>query len=97
MAGGGGGLSVYNMLLFYSVLFFLIVYLSALAGVSIISSSNPANLTPPTNFIDPFQVISFYIALASTNSTYALITIVLIAPFAIAFIYAIMQLIRGTG
>jgi len=95
---GQGGITIYNALLFYSILIFVIVYLSAMAGVSIVTTSgNLADIKVPTNFLDPFATIGFFLALATTNSSYMLLTVVLFAPFAVMMIYAILQLIRGSS
>jgi hypothetical protein len=96
--GAGGGLTIYNILLFYTIFLFFVVYASSLAGVTILETSgNPSNIHVPTNFIDPFQTVGFFIALAQTSSSYTLLFITLIAPFGVMIIYAILQLIRGTG
>ena len=95
---GQGGITIYNALLFYSILIFVIVYLSSMAGVSIVTTNgNPSNIVVPTNFLDPFATIGFFLALATTNSTYTLMSVVLLAPFAVMMVYAILQLIRGSG
>jgi hypothetical protein len=95
---GQGGITIYNALLFFTILIFGIVYLSAMVGVSILQTSgNPSNITIPSNFLDPFQTIGFFLALASTNSTYTVLSVFLFAPFAVMMVYAILQLIRGTG
>jgi hypothetical protein len=95
---GGGGLTIYNVLLFYSIFLFFTLYMSTLAGVSILSTqANPSGLTPPTSFIDAFSVIGFFIDLVLTNSTYQILFITLVFPFAVMIVYAILQLIRGTG
>ena len=96
--GSGGGLTIYNALLFYTIFLFFVVYMSSLAGVTILQTSgNPSNIQIPTNFIDPFQVIGFFIALAQTTTEYTILLITLIAPFAVMIVYAILQLIRGSG
>jgi len=90
--------TIYNALLFYTLFLFFVVYMSSLAGVTIVQTSgNAESIQVPTNFLDPFQVIGFFIALAQTNSTYTLLFVTLIAPFAVMIVYAIIQLIRGTG
>lgn len=99
----GGGISVFNVLLFYSVFLLFIAFLGTLAGVSIVTvSGNPNNIPIPTfnplDFLGSLiSGINFFIAFLSTNSAFQLISIIFITPFIILLLFAILQLIRGTS
>jgi hypothetical protein len=94
----GGGISIFNVLLFYSVFLLFIGYLGTLAGITIVTvSGNPQNIPIPTSVLDLASLFNFFIALLSTNSTFQLVTIIFITPFLLMLGYAILQLIRGTG
>jgi flagellar biosynthesis protein FlhB len=103
MMKGQGGITVYNALLFYMVFLLFVGFLSALAGVQILTvGGNPNNIPIPT--FDPLNPLStvtslfgFFTGLFLTNSTFAIISVVFITPFLILLAYAILQLIRGTG
>lgn len=95
---GGGGISIFNVLLFYSVFLLFVGYLGTLVGITIVTvSGNPNNIPIPANTLDLVSLFNFFIALLSTNSAYQLVTIIFVTPFLILLAYAILQLIRGTG
>jgi hypothetical protein len=94
----GGGISVFNVLLFYSVFLLFIGFLGTMAGITIVTvSGNPENLPIPTSSLDLISLFNFFVALMSTNSTFQLVSIIFVTPFLIMLGYAILQLIRGTG
>lgn len=99
----GGGLSIFNVLLFYMVFLLFIAFLSTLAGVQILTvSGNPNNIPIPTfDIVNPLSTITttfgFFTELMMTNSSFALISIIFITPFLIMMAYALLQLIRGTS
>jgi hypothetical protein len=94
----GGGISIFNVLLFYVVFLLVIGYLGTLAGITIVTvSGNPANIPIPTDPLDILSLFNFFISLMSTNSTYQLVAVIFVTPFLILLGYGILQLIRGTG
>lgn len=98
MSGAGGGLTIYNVLLFYTIFMFFVGYIAALAGTTILTvGGNPFNIPIPSNVLDIVGMFNFFVALLSTNTTYQLLSIVIVAPFLIMLTYALMQLVRGTG
>jgi len=93
-----GGITIFNVLLFYSVFLLFLGYLGANAGVTIVTvSGNPNNIPLPANSLDLFGLFNFFVAFLSTNSTFQLVSIIFVTPFVIMMGYAILQLIRGTG
>jgi hypothetical protein len=94
----GGGITIYNVLLFYSVFLFFIGYLGTLVGVTIVTvSGNSQGIPIPTSPLDLLTLFNFFIALLSTNTAFQLISIIFVTPFLLLLAYAILQLIRGTG
>lgn len=92
------GITIYNILLFYSVFLLFIVYLGANAGVTIVTvQGNPNNIPIPASSLDLIGLFNFFVAFLSTNSAFQLVTIIFVTPFVIMMGYAILQLIRGTG
>jgi hypothetical protein len=95
---GGGGITIYNVLLFYVVFLLFMGFLGTLAGVNIVQvGGNPNNIPIPANTLDLVGLFNFFIALLSTNSTFQIISIIFVTPFVVLLGYAILQLIRGTG
>jgi hypothetical protein len=95
---GGGGISVFNIILFYSIFLLFIGFIGAMAGVSLVTvGGNPNNIPIPANSLDLIGLFNFFVAMLSTNTTYQLLAIIFITPFVIMMGYAILQLIRGTG
>jgi hypothetical protein len=94
----GGGITIFNVLLFYMVFLLFLGYLSTYIGISIVTvGGNPSNIPVPTDPLDLLGMFNFFLALLSTNSSYQILTIVFITPFVVLLLYAIGQLIRGTG
>jgi hypothetical protein len=95
---GGGGISIFNVLLFYTVFLLFIGFIGTLAGVSLVTvGGNPNNIPIPTSSLDLVGLFNFFVALLSTNTTYQLLAIIFVTPFVVMMGYAILQLIRGTG
>ena len=103
MGGGGGGLTIYNVLLFYTVFLLFVAFVGGMAGVSILTvGGNPNNVPLPSfNPLDILgsvvSVFNFFVGFLSTNSTFAFVAIIFVTPFIIVLTYALLQLIRGTG
>jgi hypothetical protein len=101
--GSGGGITIYNILLFYLVFLLFIGFLSIQAGVSIVTvGGNPSDIPIPTfNILNPLATIvssfNFFAALLVTNSTYQIFTVIFVTPFIVLLLYALLQLARGTG
>lgn len=94
----GGGITIFNVLLFYAVFLLFVAFIGLQAGVSIVTvSGNPDNIPIPANSLDLIGLFNFFIAFLSTSTSYQLLAIILITPFVIMLGYAILQLIRGTG
>jgi hypothetical protein len=94
----GGGMSIFNVLLFYTVFLLFIAYFGTLAGVTLVQvGGNPNHIPIPTSVLDLPTLFNFFIALLSTNTTYQLIAIFFVTPFLVMMGFAIMQWIRGTG
>jgi hypothetical protein len=95
---GGGGLTIYNVLLFYLVFLLFIGFLGTLAGVSIVQiGGNPNNIPIPASTLDVVGLFNFFVALLSTNTTFQILSFIFVTPFVILMGYAILQLIRGTS
>jgi len=94
----GEGISIFNVLLFYSVFLLFVAYMGANLGITIvIVGGNPNNIPLPANSLDLIGLFKFFIAFLTTNTTFQLLSIILVTPFVILLGYAILQLIRGTG
>ena len=95
---GGGGLTIFNILLFYSIFLLTIGILGTMVGINLVTiGGNPNNIPIPVNSLDLIGLFNFFVALLSTNSTFMWISIVFVTPFLLMLGYAILQLIRGTG
>lgn len=94
----GGGITIFNVLLFYSVFLLFIAYIGANMGVTIVTvGGNPNQIPIPANSLDLIGLFNFFVAFLSTNTTFQLLSIILVTPFVIMMGYAILQLIRGSG
>jgi hypothetical protein len=94
----GGGITIFNILLFYSVFLLFVSYIGANAGVTIVTvEGNPNSIPLPTSSLDLAGLFNFFVAFLGTNTTFQLLSIILVTPFVIMMGYAILQLIRGTG
>jgi hypothetical protein len=94
----GEGISIFNILLFYSVFLLFVAYMGANLGITIVTvGGNPNNIPLPANSLDLIGLFNFFIAFLTTNTTFQLLSIILVTPFVILLGYAILQLIRGTG
>jgi hypothetical protein len=99
----GGGITIFNVLLFYSIFLFFVAFIGTMAGVAIVTvGGNPSNIPIPS--FNPLDILgsvvslfNFFVAFLSTNTTFQLLAIVLVTPFLIILGYALLQLIRGTG
>jgi hypothetical protein len=97
-AQSGGGMSIFNVLLFYTVFLLFIGFLGTLAGVTLVTvGGNPSHIPIPTSSLDLIGLFNFFIALLSTSTTFQLLSIIFVTPFLVLLGYAILQLIRGTG
>jgi hypothetical protein len=100
---GGGGISIFNVLLFYTVFLFFVAAIGVYAGVTILTvGGNPNNIPIPVfNPIDILgsvvSVFNFFVGFLSTSTTYVLLAAILVTPFIVMLLYALLQLIRGTG
>jgi len=98
-----GQITIFNALLFYMVFLLFVGFLSALAGVTILTvGGNPANIPIPTfDILNPLSTITnlfgFFTGMLLTNSGFAIISILFITPFLVMLGYAILQLLRGTA
>jgi hypothetical protein len=98
MKGQGGGITIFNVLLFYTIFLLFIGFLGTMAGVALVTvGGNPANIPIPANSLDLIGLFNFFVALLSTDTTFQLLAIIFVTPFVIMMGYAILQLIRGTG
>jgi len=94
----GGGITIFNVLLFYSVFLLFVAFMGANLGVTIVTvSGNPNQIPIPANSVDLIGLFNFFVAFLSTNTTFQLVSIILVTPFVIMMGYAILQLIRGSG
>ena len=99
----GGGMRIFNVLLFYSVFLLFVASISVPAGVAIVTvGGNPSNIPIPSfNPLDVLgsvaSIFNFFVAFLSTNTTFQLLSVVLVTPFLILLLYGLLQLIRGTG
>lgn len=93
-----GQITIYNVLLFYTVFLLIIGYIGTLAGVTLVQmGGDTSNIPIPQNPLDLVGMFNFFVALLSTNTTYQFLAIIFVTPFLVLLAYAIMQLIRGTG
>ena len=94
----GGGITIFNILLFYTVFLLFVGYIGANAGVTIVTvEGNPNAIPLPSSSLDIIGLFNFFVSFLSTNSTFQLISIIFITPFVVMMGYAILQLIRGSG
>jgi len=102
MASSGGGLSAYNILLFYLVFQGLLTFMLIFTDFGTVTGINVI-LTPP-NFNSAFgilELIAYFFLLAvyapfASNGIFAIFALITITPMTILILYIIVkELIRG--
>ena len=80
----------------YSIFFMFVVYISGMAGISIFSGTE-ALQNPPTglDLLNPFVSIPFFFNFLLISTEYQILFVILIIPFIIGTIYAILEWARG--
>lgn len=86
----------FEFILFFTIAVSFIVYVSGLAGYTILDS-NVGGLELTEFSADPFSVFGVFFALMFTTSIYAVLGIVLFVPYGLALTYLALKWLRGTG
>jgi hypothetical protein len=94
------GISKVEFILYYSIFLFTVIQLTAMAGSNvIINAPTPPTIPPePTAWdlaIYPIANIGYFFTLMIVNSTFTLFGIMILTPFTIAMIWAVLELLRG--
>jgi hypothetical protein len=87
-------------ILYYSLFLFTIIEISALAGSDLIKNSpTPPTIPPnPSGFdylVFVLNNVGYFFTLMTISTEYAIFGVIVLTPFTIAMIWAILELIRG--
>jgi len=85
-------------LIMFSVFFLMFTtYISALAGIDIVSGVDYENIPTLTasDLINPFTVFSYFFWLVSISTEYKILSVLIFSPLTISLIYAILEWARG--
>jgi hypothetical protein len=79
---------------------FVVIQISALAGTDIVTNGSeaPEILDAPGSWdylLYPINNVGYFFTLMFVNSSYAFLGIVILTPFTIALIWAVLELLRG--
>jgi len=85
---------------FYTMFLFAIIQITAMMGSDIITNAPTVPTIPavPTawDYLSyPFENIAYFFTLAALRSSFAIFGAIIITPFAIGVIWAVIELVRG--
>lgn len=86
----------FEFILFFTIFVSFVVYVSGLAGYSIVSSSLE-NYQISDFSLNPLTAFAVFLGLMFTNSTYAVLGILLFVPYGLTMTYLGLKWLRGTG
>lgn len=86
-----------EFLLFYTTFLMFVIYISGLAGQTILSGTEGFdNLkNAPLDATNIFSTFSYFTALLSISTEYQMLFVVVIFPFLVGLIWLIVEWIRG--
>ena len=84
------------MILFFTIFISFVIYVSGLAGYSIIDS-NISGFDLTDFSLNPFTAFSVFIALMFVNPIYSVLGIMLFLPYSLTISFIGLKWLRGTG
>ena len=89
-----------EFLLFYSLFMFFIVTIGGMAGATIVKNAPPPPTIPSEPTLLDYLVwwvsnIGYFFKLMTVSSDYLLFGSLILAPFLVALIYIIVEVVRG--
>ena len=80
----------------YAIFFFFVIYISSMAGTQIFKGvEGLENVPTGLDLLNPFNSIPYFLKFLEISSEYRILTMIIITPFLIGVVWAILEWARG--